>query len=53
MGTDLELRQQVSWELRHGKRSAPLWNGKAFAQEMEAAYQQMYQQYISTSQLPK
>jgi predicted O-linked N-acetylglucosamine transferase (SPINDLY family) len=50
MGTDAELRQQVSWKLRQGKRSAPLWNGKAFAQEMEAAYVQMYQNYVASIQ---
>jgi predicted O-linked N-acetylglucosamine transferase (SPINDLY family) len=43
LGTEPELRQQVAWKLRQGKQSAPLWNGKAFAQQMEAAYTAMYQ----------
>jgi predicted O-linked N-acetylglucosamine transferase (SPINDLY family) len=46
LGTEPELRQQVAWKLRQGKKSAPLWNGKAFAQQMEAAYTEMYQIYV-------
>jgi predicted O-linked N-acetylglucosamine transferase (SPINDLY family) len=46
LGTEPELRQQVAGKLRQGKQTAPLWNGKAFAQQMEAAYTQMYQTYV-------
>jgi FkbM family methyltransferase len=46
LGTEPELRQQVAWKLRQSKQSAPLWNGKAFAQQMEAAYTQMYQIHL-------
>jgi predicted O-linked N-acetylglucosamine transferase (SPINDLY family) len=46
LGTEPELRQQVAWKLRQAKQSAPLWNGKAFAQQMEAAYTAMYQKYL-------
>jgi predicted O-linked N-acetylglucosamine transferase (SPINDLY family) len=49
LGTEPELRQQVAWKLRQGKQSAPLWNGKAFAQQMEAAYTEMYQIYVDRS----
>jgi predicted O-linked N-acetylglucosamine transferase (SPINDLY family) len=45
LGTKPELRQQVAWKLRQSKQSAPLWNGKAFAQQMEAAYTAMYQKF--------
>ncbi len=45
LGTEPELRQQIAWKLRQSKQSAPLWNGKAFAQQMEAAYTEMYQKY--------
>jgi predicted O-linked N-acetylglucosamine transferase (SPINDLY family) len=53
LGTEPELRQQVAWKLRQGKKSAPLWNGKAFAQQMEAAYTEMYQIYVDRSVMPQ
>jgi predicted O-linked N-acetylglucosamine transferase (SPINDLY family) len=53
LGTEPELRQQVAWKLRQGKQSAPLWNGKAFAQQMEAAYTEMYQIYVDRSVMPQ
>jgi predicted O-linked N-acetylglucosamine transferase (SPINDLY family) len=49
LGTEPELRQQVAWKLRQSKQSAPLWNGKAFTQQMEAAYTEMYSKYLKTS----
>jgi predicted O-linked N-acetylglucosamine transferase (SPINDLY family) len=49
LGTEPELRQQVAWKLRQSKQSAPLWNGKAFAQQMEAAYEEMYNKYLQAS----
>jgi predicted O-linked N-acetylglucosamine transferase (SPINDLY family) len=47
-GTDAALRQKVAWQLRQAKNTAPLWNGKQFARDMEAAYEQMWQQYINS-----
>ena len=43
LGKDEKLRQQVSWKLRQSRQTAPLWNGKQFAREMEKAYQQMWE----------
>lgn len=42
LGTQPDLRQQIAWKLRQAKHTAPLWNGKQFARQMEAAYQQMW-----------
>jgi predicted O-linked N-acetylglucosamine transferase (SPINDLY family) len=52
LGTEPELRQQVAWKLRQSKQSAPLWNGKAFARQMEAAYTAMYQKYLDQRVTP-
>ncbi|MBW4520927.1 MAG: O-linked N-acetylglucosamine transferase, SPINDLY family protein [Scytolyngbya sp. HA4215-MV1] len=46
LGTDPALRQKVSWKLRQAKQTAPLWNGKQFAREMEKAYEQMWERYL-------
>ncbi|MEG4108040.1 O-linked N-acetylglucosamine transferase family protein [Microcoleus sp. S13_C5] len=46
LGKDAVLRQQISWKLRQSRQTAPLWNGKQFTQEMEKAYEQMWQIYI-------
>ncbi|HYW17848.1 MAG TPA: O-linked N-acetylglucosamine transferase, SPINDLY family protein [Nodularia sp. (in: cyanobacteria)] len=46
LGKDENLRQQVSWKLKQGKKTAPLWNGEQFTREMETAYQQMWEKYI-------
>jgi predicted O-linked N-acetylglucosamine transferase (SPINDLY family) len=46
LGTDENLRQQISWKLRKNRQTAPLWNAKQFTREMENAYQQMWQKYI-------
>jgi predicted O-linked N-acetylglucosamine transferase (SPINDLY family) len=43
LGKDEKLRQQVAWKLRQSRQTAPLWNGKQFAREMEKAYQQMWE----------
>ena len=47
LGTDESLRQQISWKLQQSKRKAPLWNARQFTQEMENAYQQMWEIYLS------
>ncbi|UZQ53468.1 O-linked N-acetylglucosamine transferase, SPINDLY family protein [Trichothermofontia sichuanensis B231] len=44
-GKEPELRQQVSWKLKRSRHSAPLWNPQQFTREMEAAYQQMWENY--------
>jgi predicted O-linked N-acetylglucosamine transferase (SPINDLY family) len=48
LGTQPELRQQVAWKLRQARQNAPLWNGKQFTRDMEAAYTQMWQRYEET-----
>jgi predicted O-linked N-acetylglucosamine transferase (SPINDLY family) len=47
LGTDAELRQRVMLKLRAARRSAPLWNGRQFARNMEAAYDQMWADYVA------
>ncbi|MBF2058315.1 MAG: O-linked N-acetylglucosamine transferase, SPINDLY family protein [Cyanobacterium sp. T60_A2020_053] len=49
MGADEGLRRDISWKLKQSKRTSPLWNTRQFAQEMEGAYQQMWQIYLETS----
>ena len=45
LGTDAQLRQDVSWKLRQSKQTSPLWNGKQFARQMEDAYRKMWEIY--------
>lgn len=45
LGTDTALRQDIFYRLQQSRRSAPLWNGRQFAREMENAYEQMWQRY--------
>ena len=49
LGKDSALRQQIAWKLRQARQTAPLWNGKEFAREMEKAYKQMWQNYLEKS----
>ncbi|MEA5418665.1 O-linked N-acetylglucosamine transferase, SPINDLY family protein [Spirulina sp. CCNP1310] len=46
-GTDPELRQSVHQKLQTARRTAPLWNGRQFASHMEAAYEQMWADYLA------
>jgi predicted O-linked N-acetylglucosamine transferase (SPINDLY family) len=46
LGKDETLRQQVALKLKASRQTAPLWNGKQFTDEMEKAYEQMWQRYI-------
>jgi len=46
LGKDATLRRQISGNLLHSRQTAPLWNGKQFAREMEKAYEQMWQRYL-------
>ena len=48
LGKDKALREEVTWKLKKSKQTAPLWNGKQFALEMEQAYQQMWSNYINS-----
>ena len=48
LGRDKALREEVAWKLKKSKQTAPLWNGKQFALEMEQAYQQMWSNYINS-----
>ncbi len=48
LGQDPALRQQVTWKLWQGRRTAPLWNGRQFARDMEQAYQQMWERRVSS-----
>lgn len=45
LGTNENLRKQVSWKLRQSKHTAPLWNAKQFTRQMEEAYKQMWDIY--------
>lgn len=47
LGLDPELRQKIWWKLRQGRQTAPLWNARQFTQEIEQAYQQMWENYLS------
>ena len=48
LGKDKALREEVAWKLKKSKQTAPLWNSKQFALEMEQAYQQMWSNYINS-----
>ncbi len=45
LGKDAALRQKIHWDLMRSRQTAPLWNAKQFAREMETAYQQMWKIY--------
>ncbi len=47
-GQDEILRRNVSLQLKRSRQTSPLWNGKQFAQQVETAYQQMWQRYCET-----
>lgn len=49
LGKDAALRQEVAWQLRRSRQISPLWNAKQFTKEMEKAYEQMWQQYNSST----
>jgi predicted O-linked N-acetylglucosamine transferase (SPINDLY family) len=46
LGKDESLRQEISWKLTESRKTAPIWHTKQFTQEMENAYQQMWQIYL-------
>ena len=49
LGTNAQLRQDVSWKLRQSKQISPLWDSKAFTKNMEKAYLEMYDAYVQTA----
>jgi predicted O-linked N-acetylglucosamine transferase (SPINDLY family) len=53
LGTDENLRKEISWKLRQSKKTSPLWNGKQFAHDMENSYRQMWEIYVKENQRQK
>ncbi len=49
LGKEPALRQQIAWQLRQSRQTAPLWNAKQFTREMEKAYEQMWARYVQAS----
>lgn len=45
LGLDAKLRSKINYQLRRSRQSAPLWNTRRFAQDMEQAYRQMWVQF--------
>jgi predicted O-linked N-acetylglucosamine transferase (SPINDLY family) len=48
LGKDAELRQQISWKLKQSRQTSPLWNAKQFTQDLEQAYEQMWDIYLKS-----
>jgi predicted O-linked N-acetylglucosamine transferase (SPINDLY family) len=47
LGKDEKLRQKVTWQLRMAKqKAAPLWNTEQFVNDLEDAYEQMWQRFV-------
>jgi predicted O-linked N-acetylglucosamine transferase (SPINDLY family) len=46
-GLEPQLRDLVSTKLRKSRHTAPIWNGKLFASEMETAYRQMWTNFVN------
>ncbi|MDG2991436.1 O-linked N-acetylglucosamine transferase, SPINDLY family protein [Candidatus Synechococcus calcipolaris G9] len=47
LGTDEDLRKQVTWKLKKAKHHSPLWNARQFTQEVESAFQSMWHYYVT------
>ncbi|MBW4660774.1 MAG: tetratricopeptide repeat protein [Drouetiella hepatica Uher 2000/2452] len=43
LGQDAALRQDIFYRLKRSRHTSPLWNGRQFAQDMESAYEQMWE----------
>lgn len=43
LGKNTALRQKIHWDLLRSRQTAPLWNAKQFARDMEDAYHQMWE----------
>jgi len=50
LGTDINLRQQVSWKLNQGRHTEPLWDAQQFTKDMENAYLQMWAKYLESDE---
>lgn len=48
LGKEPVLRQEIAWQLRKSRQTAPLWNAKQFTREMEKAYEQMWTKYLES-----
>ncbi|MBD2295332.1 O-linked N-acetylglucosamine transferase, SPINDLY family protein [Anabaena sphaerica FACHB-251] len=48
LGKDEKLREEISWKLTQGRKTAPLWNAKQFTRDLESAYEQMWQKYVDS-----
>lgn len=48
LGKDENLRRDISWKLKKGRQTDPLWDAKQFTKNMENAYQQMWQIYLDS-----
>ncbi len=46
IGTDLGLRQKISFRLRKSRQESSLWDTQAFTRQLESAYLEMWQNYI-------
>lgn len=49
LGKNADLRLAIRQKLQQSHHTAPLWNARQFTQEMEKAYQQMWEQYCQSS----
>ena len=47
LGQDASLREDIAIRLKASRQTSPLWNGEKFARDMENAYQQMWQLYMT------
>ncbi|MDG2991435.1 O-linked N-acetylglucosamine transferase, SPINDLY family protein [Candidatus Synechococcus calcipolaris G9] len=47
LGTDEDLRKQVTWKLKKAKQYAPLWDAQQFTREVENAYEAMWNYYVT------
>jgi predicted O-linked N-acetylglucosamine transferase (SPINDLY family) len=43
LGTNSELRRQISGKMLYSRKTSPLWNAKQFTLEMESAYRKMWE----------
>jgi len=50
LGTDEQLRQNVHWKLIQSRKTAPLWDIEQFITDMETAYKQMWEKYVSDNE---
>ncbi|WP_017305568.1 hypothetical protein [Spirulina subsalsa] len=51
LGKDPTLRSTLAGKLKQARYQAPLWNGKQFTEDMEEAYQGMWQRFQSQGNL--